>query len=156
LRRFTRNNLQHPTYQALAELGRAVKTVFLCEYLSSEALRKEINAGLNTVERWNGVNGFIFYGKGGEFATNNLENQELGMLSLHLLQISLVYINTLMLQQVLGEAAWAEQLKDELGALTPLIYHHVNPYGIFRLDLSERLALKDTQAGTGTGEEVAG
>jgi TnpA family transposase len=30
LRRFTRNNLQHPTYQALGELGRAVKTIFLC------------------------------------------------------------------------------------------------------------------------------
>lgn len=30
LRRFTRNNLQHPTYQALAELGRAIKTIFLC------------------------------------------------------------------------------------------------------------------------------
>jgi TnpA family transposase len=29
LRRFTRNNLKHPTYQALAELGKAVKTVFL-------------------------------------------------------------------------------------------------------------------------------
>ena len=28
LRRFTRNNIQHPTYQALAELGRAVKTIF--------------------------------------------------------------------------------------------------------------------------------
>jgi hypothetical protein len=29
LRRFTRNNLQHPTYRALAELGKAVKTIFL-------------------------------------------------------------------------------------------------------------------------------
>jgi len=39
LRRFTRNNLQHPTYQALAELGKAVKTIFLCRYLRLEALR---------------------------------------------------------------------------------------------------------------------
>ena len=29
LRRFTRENIQHPTYKALAELGKAVKTVFL-------------------------------------------------------------------------------------------------------------------------------
>lgn len=74
------------------------------------------------------------------------------MLSLHVLQISLVYINTLMLQQVLDEPTWSEQLKDELGALTPLIYHHVNPYGIFRLNLSERIALKNTEG----SEEVAG
>src|SRR5438093_45063 len=39
LRRFTRNNQQHPTYRALTELGKAVRTVFLCRYLSSEALR---------------------------------------------------------------------------------------------------------------------
>ena len=29
LRRFTRNNVQHPTYRALSELGKAVKTIFL-------------------------------------------------------------------------------------------------------------------------------
>ena len=29
LRRFTRSNLQHPTYQGLHELGRVIKTIFL-------------------------------------------------------------------------------------------------------------------------------
>jgi TnpA family transposase len=28
LRRFTRNNVQHPTYKGLAELGKAIKTIF--------------------------------------------------------------------------------------------------------------------------------
>ena len=54
------------------------------------------------VENWNSANGFIHYGKSGEFASNRREDQELSMLSLHLLQISLVYVNTLMIQQVLG------------------------------------------------------
>jgi TnpA family transposase len=31
LRRFTRNDRKHPTYLALAELGKAVKTIFLCQ-----------------------------------------------------------------------------------------------------------------------------
>ena len=31
---------------------------------------------------------------------------------------------------------------DELRALTPLIYAHVNPYGVFRLDLAERLLIE--------------
>jgi hypothetical protein len=68
--RFTRDAPQHPTYQALAELGKAVKTVFLCRYLHLEALRREIHDGLNVVENWNSANSFIFYGKGGEISTN--------------------------------------------------------------------------------------
>ena len=31
----TRSNLSHPTYRALAELGKVIKTIFLCKYLHS-------------------------------------------------------------------------------------------------------------------------
>ena len=106
LRRFTRNNLQHPTYQALAELGRAIKTIFLCQYLEFEELRREIHEGLNVVENWNSANLFIHYGRGGEFTSNRMDDQEISMLALHLLQISLVYMNTLMVQDVLKDEAW--------------------------------------------------
>ncbi len=37
-------------------------------------------------------NDFILYGKGGEFTSNRIEDQEIQMLCLHLLQVSLVYI----------------------------------------------------------------
>lgn len=142
LRRFTRNNLQHPTYQALAELGRAIKTIFLCHYLESEELRREIHEGLNVIESWNAANSFIHYGKGGEFASNRLDDQELSMLALHLLQISMVYINTLMVQKVLEDEAWKTRLtKEDYRGLTPLFYGHVEPYGTLRLDMEKRLAL---------------
>ena len=144
LRRFTRNNLQHPTYQALAELGRAIKTIFLCHYLKSEELRREIHEGLNVVENWNAANGFIHYGKGGEFASNRLDDQEISMLALHLLQISLVYVNTLMVQEVLAEGEWMKRLTTEdYRGLTPLFYGHINPYGILRLDMTERLPIRE-------------
>jgi len=51
LRRFTRENVQHPTYKALTELGKAVKTIFLACYLSDIQLRREINDGLNVGHR---------------------------------------------------------------------------------------------------------
>ncbi|CCC86044.1 transposase Tn3 family protein [Paenibacillus polymyxa M1] len=140
LKRFTRNNLKHPTYQALGELGKAVKTIFLCDYLHSEELRREINSGLNVVENWNSANSFIFYGKGEEIATNRLEDQEIAVLSLHLLQNCLVYIiNTIMLQNILSDRRWYDMMTPEdLRALTPLVYTHVNPYGTFKLNMSER------------------
>src|SRR3989441_9169701 len=88
-----------------------------------EALRHEINDGLQVIENWNSANDFIFYGKGGEMATNRLEDQEVAVLALHLLQIALVYINTLILQHVLADPAWrARMTPRDLQALTPLIY----------------------------------
>jgi TnpA family transposase len=125
LRRFTRTNLAHPTYRALAELGKAVKTVFLCEYLGSEQLRREVHEGLNVIESWNGVNGFIYFGKGGEIITNRHEDQELAVLCL-----------------LLDDPASGIRLTpDDLRGLTPLTYSHVNPHGTFRLDMTERLPL---------------
>ena len=83
--------------------NKAVRTIFLCDYLRMKELRRDIHEGLNVIELWNGVNGFILFGKGGEFATNRKKSQELTMLSLHLLQNCMVYINTLMIQQVLND-----------------------------------------------------
>jgi TnpA family transposase len=140
LRRFTRTNVKHPTYQALLELGKAVKTLFLCHYLDSESLRREIHEGLNIVESWNSANHFIFYGKTAEFGSSRLKTQEWGMLGLHLLQNSLVYMNTLMIQQVLTDGDWYQRLTAaDWRGLTPLFHTHVNPYGIVRLDMRERL-----------------
>lgn len=142
LRRFTRANVQHPTYRALVELGRAIKTTFLAHYLYEESLRREVNEGLNVVENWNSANGFIFYGKSGEIATNRLDDQELSVLSLHLLQACLVYINTLMLQDILAEPAWMGRMTaEDFRALSPLVYTHVNPYGTFELDMDARLPI---------------
>src|SRR5215472_7825612 len=106
LRRFVRSNIQHPTYKAFAELGKAVKTIFLCRYLHSEALRREINEGLNVVEQWNSANDFIFFARRGEMVSNRREDHEISMLTLHLLQNCMVYINTFMLQQILAQPKW--------------------------------------------------
>ena len=147
LRRFTRSNVQHPTYKALAELGKAAKTLFLCRYLASEPLRREIHEGLNVVETWNSANGFIFFGKGGEVASNRLEDQEISVHALHLLQSCLVYINTLMLQRVLAEPAWmARMTPADRRGLTPLVWGHVSPYGAFDLDMARRLDLDLNEA----------
>jgi TnpA family transposase len=148
LRRFTRENVQHPTYRALSELGKVCKTIFLCRYLGSLDLRHEIQEALNVIEHWNNVNDFIRFGKGGDFATNQRDEQEISMLALHLVQICMVYINTLMIQRVLDGQGWMSRLtKEDRRGLTPLLFGHVNPYGSFRLDMSTRLPLDPVRIG---------
>ena len=108
-----------------------------------EELRIEIHESLNVVERLNSIMGFIFYGKLGEISTNKRDDQELAVVCLHLLQVCMVYINTLIIQEVLSDLKWKNKLTPEdMRALTPLIHAHINPYGLFPLDLAQRLTIE--------------
>ena len=145
LRRFTPANIQHPAYKALTGLGKAIKTIFLCRYLASEDLRREVNEGLNVVESWNAANDLILFGRKGELATNRREDQAMGLLCLHLIQASLVYINTIMIQEVLEDPGLLGCMTPrDLAVLSPLLTAHVTPFGRFDLDLETRLPLKAT------------
>jgi TnpA family transposase len=143
LRRFNSYNVTHPTYNALAGLGKVEKTIYLCEYLSSLEQRYEVQAGLNVVERWNGANDFLCYGRQGIFSTNSGEHQEITTLSLQLLQNCLMLLNTLLVEHTIAQHQLLDQLSEEdRRALTPLFYEHVNPYGLFELDLDRRPLLE--------------
>src|SRR3981189_3123575 len=56
---YNQNIVSHLTYKALAEVGKAEKTIFLCDYLSSRETQYEVNDGLQVVENWNSTNEFI-------------------------------------------------------------------------------------------------
>ena len=134
-----------PQYDMMVKYASALKTIFLCEFLSDQRLRQEIQEALNVIEQWNSVNDFIFSARGGELLPNRLEDQEMAILSLHLIQVSLALVNTLLLQEVLAEEKWKNAMKHEdWRGLTPLFYQHVNPYGRFTLDLTQRIPLSRT------------
>lgn len=70
-----------------------------------------------------------------------------------MLQNCLVYINTLMIQRVLAEPIWAERMGPaERRGLTPLTWGHVNPYGLFHLDMTTRLPLDVPGLGVDAGQ----
>jgi TnpA family transposase len=134
------NNKSNPIYQALLELGKASRTIFLCQYLSSEEVRIEIHEALNTVERVNGIMEFIFYGRLGEISNNNPQDQALSLLCLHLLQACMGYINTILVQNILSDSKWFVLLtKEDFRALSPLFHAHINPYGLVALNMNRRI-----------------
>jgi len=66
----------------------------------------------------------------------------LAVAALHLLQAALIYVNTLMIQDILAEPEWQNVLTPEdRRGLNPLFTSHMTPYGEVRLRMDSRLAL---------------
>ena len=45
--------------------------------------------------------------------------------------------------QVLESSSWFEKMEaEDFRGLSSLIYHHINPYGVFELNMRERLPIE--------------
>ncbi|MFC9553781.1 Tn3 family transposase [Rhodococcus sp. NPDC056960] len=111
------------------------------------ALARVATRGQRRPERdrvWNRANSIIFYGKNAELASNRRDEQEMSVLCLRICQAAMVYVNVLMIQDVLADPDWVGVLtaEDERG-LTPLFWSHVLPYGEVKLNMNTRLALSE-------------
>jgi TnpA family transposase len=138
LRRFNRNNPANQTYKGFLEVGKALKTIHNCKFLTDPSYRHRIHKGRNIVENWNSAIDFICYGGKAEIQTNDPDVQELTVLCLHLLQNALVLVNTVMLERVLYDNGYIHQMGAvDMNAMTPLFTSNVNPYGDINLDINK-------------------
>jgi len=65
----------------------------------------------------------------------------------------LVHVNTLPVQEVLDDPAWAGRLTDDdRRALTALFWTHVNPYGTFDLDMNTHFDLVTSAGNAAAGQ----
>ncbi|MEU6413250.1 Tn3 family transposase [Microbispora sp. NPDC046933] len=103
-------------------------------------------------ESWNAGNSITYFGKGGDIPGNRRDEQELSVLCLRVLQAAVVYLNTLVIQDVLDEGLVALSADDQRG-LTPLFWSNIAPYGEVRLNMNNRLALSATTPPPAGGDD---
>ncbi|MEK4282532.1 MULTISPECIES: Tn3 family transposase [unclassified Cytobacillus] len=123
-------------YQAFRELGCAIRTLFLLNYLSDEDLRSTIQAATNKSESFNGFTKWLSFGGDGVIAENNREKQKKTIKYNHLVANCLIFYNVFQLTHILHEYMQEGNQLDEdaLSELSPYLTFHVNRFGKYRLD----------------------
>ncbi len=134
---------QNSLATALREMGRIEKTIFILDYLSSEALRRKIHRGLNKGEAMNALARAIFFGKHGELRERALQDQLQRASALNILINAISVWNTVYMTEATEYRKSNKQLNEELlKHISPLGWEHINFLGEYKFDLKQIAALK--------------
>ena len=131
-----------PLGRAIAELGRAAKTLHLLSYLDSDAYRRCIGVHLNRHEGRHSVARVIFHGNRGELRQPYREGQEDQLAALGFALNVLVLWNTQYMDDAVNHLRHiGREINDEhLARLSPLQYEHILMLGTFPFTLPHELA----------------
>ena len=123
--------------QALSELGKIEKTIFLLEYAINEDLRKVITQMLNRGELINDLARELFNGQRGKFMEKDFEKQLQSASALNILINAISLWNTVYLQQAYNYCKNSEpEITKYLEYTAPIIWRHINLLGEYKIDLT--------------------
>ncbi len=125
--------------QAIMEVGRVNKTLYLLNYIDDEDYRRRILTQLNRGEGRHAVARAICYGQRGEIRKRYREGQEDQLGALGLVTNAVVLWNTLYMQEALSHLrSIGEGPEDEhIARLSPLMHGHINMLGHYTFTLPE-------------------
>ncbi len=133
---------QNSLATALREMGRIEKTIFILDYLSSEALRRKIHRGLNKGEAMNALARAIFFGKHGELRERALQDQLQRASALNIIINAISVWNTVYLQQATEHRKKQGKLQEELlNHISPLGWEHINFLGEYKFNFKQNTSL---------------
>nr|WP_172692830.1 Tn3 family transposase [Enterobacter cloacae]AVE23518.1 Mobile element protein [Enterobacter cloacae] len=125
--------------QAIIEVGRINKTLYLLNYIDDEDYRRRILTQLNRGESRHAVARAICHGQKGEIRKRYTDGQEDQLGALGLVTNAVVLWNTLYMQEALshlrsiGEGPEVE----DIARLSPLMHGHINMLGHYTFTLPE-------------------
>jgi TnpA family transposase len=131
-----------PLGRAIAELGRAAKTLHLLHYVDSDTYRRAIGVHINRHEGRHSVARVIFHGNRGELRQPYRQGQEDQLAALGFALNVLVLWNTQYMDDAVNHLrAGGREINDEhLARLSPLQLDHVLMLGTFPFTLPQELA----------------
>lgn len=127
--------------QAIIEVGRINKTLYLLNYIDDEEYRRRILTQLNRGEGRHSVARIICHGQRGEIRKRYREGQEDQLGALGLVTNAVVLWNTIYMQAALDhlrEQSMAIREEDE-ARLSPLVHGHLNVLGHYSFTLAEQV-----------------
>ncbi|MEL7476323.1 MAG: transposase, partial [Cyanobacteria bacterium J06555_12] len=142
LRKLGTNSRKNKLFQAFHELGTALRTEFLLDYLNNEQLRSTIQASTNKSESFNRFTKWVAFGREGTISTNDRDEQRKSIKYNHLVANCLIFYNVCELSRILRELAQEGRKfsAEVLSTLSPYITRHINRFGLYWMD-SERSPL---------------
>ena len=127
--------------QAIIEVGRINKTIYLLNYIDDEDYRRRILTQLNRGEGRHAVARAICHGQRGEIRKRYREGQEDQLGALGLVTNSAVLWNTIYMESALKHLQQQniEFNEEDIGRLSPLVHKHINMLGHYSFSLSNSI-----------------
>jgi len=137
LRRLGTYSRKNKLYFAFRELGRAVRTIFLLNYIGDAELRRTIQAATNKSEAFNGFAQWVAFGGGGVITENDRDEQRKVIKYNHLVSSLVIFHTVDAMTKVLDqlEDEGHEFSREALGGLAPYRTEHINRFGDYTLNL---------------------
>jgi TnpA family transposase len=136
LRRLSSYSRRNALYQAFRELGRAVRTAFLLEYLSDPELRRIIRGATNRSESFNNFTKRVAYGGGGVIDKNDRVAQRKAIKYNHLAANCLILHNAATTTHTLHQLVDEGRILDPklITLISPYVTDHMGWFGSYQLD----------------------
>jgi TnpA family transposase len=123
LRKFAAYPRQHALAEALKEIGRVERTLFILEWALDADMQRRAQIGLNKGEAHHALKNALRIGRQGEIRDRTTEAQHFRMAGLNLLAAIIIYWNT----KHLGQAVTSRK-RDSLDC-PPDLLAHISPLG---------------------------
>ena len=133
LQRLNRFQASNRFYAANRELGRALKTEFVLQYMSEPQLRAKVRRGLLKVEQLHALAGAVYYGQRGRISARELYDQVNACSCLTLILACIVYWQAREISRMAAAPDFPFD-PDLLRHVSPIEWKNVVLYGEIKID----------------------